>query len=122
MIRAAENNSANCRGVPNIAPMRSAYFAAYCGCWSAGGTSSACSATPSMRTMSLPMSVTSRPSVTLGFALMLRSFIFFGWVYTRIVSFLTHQEPHRHAVGLAIWADRRQPRDQIAVQPALDVL
>jgi hypothetical protein len=31
MINAAETCSANSRAVPNIAPMRSAYFAAYCG-------------------------------------------------------------------------------------------
>jgi len=89
---------------------------------SAGGTSSTCSAVPTMRMMSLPMSVTSSPRVTLGFSLMLRSFDFFRPAVNQDRLVVAQQEPHWHAVRLAVGTNCRQPRHQVAVQASLDVL
>src|ERR1035438_368490 len=79
-IRGSENSVANWDAVPNKAPMRSAYFTTYSGTWSAAGNPGTCSAVPSIRMMSRPMSVTSSPSATLGLWLTLRSLIFAVWL------------------------------------------
>lgn len=86
MMSGSEKSSAKFADEPNIAPMRSAYFVTYSGTWSAAGVSGECVAVPSMRMMSRPMSVTSRPSATRGFSRMFLSLTFAFWLYMRIVS------------------------------------
>ena len=78
---ASENIAANRSGVPKSAEaMCSPYFATCASTSDAGGWPGTCLAVPSTRMTSEPSAVSSSVNVTLGFAAMLRSLSFPGWL------------------------------------------
>ena len=117
---ASENAAANRSAVPKMAPMRSVYFATYAGTWSAGAWSAAWTAVPSIRMMSRPMSVTSRPQSNVGVGGDVAQLRLRRLAVDQDGVVVAKEEPHRNHVGAAGGAHRRQPRHQVGLQAAVD--